>query len=167
MLGVPSVVVLVHAPPHVTLALANDFGYMRLEIQQPASARQLRALIARCASRRFLLDVRALSGGPVPAQKQTGTSTRTWLAELLGEFEREVRCAAGGVYNGARGLQRGAASAGCIRLRSLCGTQVAAIEFVAVVADCAAAQGAHPRTSERTKGAVRCNAMHQPAAVIA
>ena len=107
MLGVPSVVVLLHAPPHVTLALANDFGYMRLEIQQPASARQLRALIARCASRRFLLDVRALSGGPVPAQKHTGTSTRTWLAELLGEFEREVRCAAGGVYNGARGLQRG------------------------------------------------------------
>ncbi len=102
MLGVPSVVVLVHVPPHVTLALASDFGYMRLEIQQPASARQLRALIARCASRRFLLDVRALSGGPVPAQKQIGTSTRTWLAELLGEFEREVRCAAGGGYDGAR-----------------------------------------------------------------
>ena len=107
MLGVPSVVVLVHAPPHVALALASDFGYMRLEIQQPVSARELHALIARCASRRFLLDVRALSGGPVPAQKQTGTSTRTWLTALLGEFEREVRCAAGGVYNGARGLQRG------------------------------------------------------------
>jgi hypothetical protein len=102
VLGVPSVVVLVHAPPHVTLALANDFGYMRLEIQQPASARQLRALIERCASRRFLLDVRALSGGPVPAQKHTGTSMSTWLVELLGEFEREVRCAAGGVCNGAR-----------------------------------------------------------------
>jgi hypothetical protein len=92
--GVPCVVCIAahaqaqSAPGRASLAqhcraLAADFGFVRLTVPAAAADNRgtvaaLRALMARCASRRFLLDA-------------TAHTDAAALAAALGAFEREVR----------------------------------------------------------------------------